>query len=185
MIKKHIILASASPRRRELISQICSDYEVCVSDADESGVESFTPADAVKELSKRKALAVAEKADGTVLAADTLVAFDGELLGKPTDKADAFRMLKLLSGRVHEVYTGVTVASGERYLTDCECTKVYFRELEDAEIEEYIATENPLDKAGAYGIQEVGAFVRKIDGDYFNVIGLPLCKSYEMLKDFC
>ncbi len=185
MIKKHIILASASPRRRELISQICPDHEVCVSDADESGVEGMCPADAVKELSKRKALAVSSKVKGTVLAADTLVAFNGELLGKPLDSADAFRMLKLLSGNVHEVYTGVTVAEGKRCLTDCECTRVYFRELSDEEINEYILGESPLDKAGAYGIQEVGSFVRKIDGDYFNVIGLPLCKCYEMLKDFC
>ncbi len=184
MIKTHIILASASPRRRELIAQICSDYEIRPSDADEGGIENMSPAAAVTELSKRKALSVSASCEGTVLAADTMVALEGKLLGKPADEKEAYEMLAALSGKVHEVYTGVTVAKAGKWISDYECTKVYFRPLEDEEIKEYVASGDPMDKAGSYGIQEVGAFVRKIDGDYFNVLGLPLCKTYEMLKAF-
>ncbi len=184
MIKTHIILASASPRRRELIAHICDSFEIRPSDADESGVDEMSPADAVKELSRRKALSVAATCNELVLAADTMVALEGKLLGKPADEKEAYEMLAALSGKAHEVYTGVTLARAGRCITDCECTVVYFRRLSEEEIWEYIATDSPMDKAGAYGIQEVGSFVRKIDGDYFNVIGLPLCKTYEMIKAF-
>lgn len=184
MIKTQIILASASPRRRELMAQLCHDFVIHPSDADESGVEGMNPAAAVMELSKRKALSVASAYDGLVLAADTMVALEGKLLGKPKDEKEAEEMLSSLSGKPHEVYTGVTLAKAGKCVSDYECTKVYFRKLEAEEIKEYVASGEPMDKAGSYGIQEVGSFVRKIDGDYFNVLGLPLCKCYEMIKAF-
>lgn len=186
LIDKHIVLASGSPRRRGLLSEFGFDFEAVSSDADESGVEGFAPADAVVELAKRKALWVHERRDddeSVILAADTLVAIDGKLLGKPTDEEDAFRMLKSLSGRSHEVYTGIAIVYCGRLISHAECTKVYFRPLDDEEIWAYIKTGEPMDKAGAYGIQEKGGiFVSRIEGDYLNVLGLPLCKTYEILR---
>lgn len=186
LIDKHIILASGSPRRRGLLAEFGFDFEAVSSDADESGVDGMHPADAVTELAKRKALWVSERRedDGSViLAADTLVSADGKLLGKPLDEEDAFRMLKLLSGTSHEVYTGIALLYGGRCITHAECTKVFFRELDDGEIWDYIKTGEPMDKAGAYGIQERGGiFVSRIEGDYLNVLGLPLCKTYQLLR---
>lgn len=186
MINKHIILASASPRRREILESFGFDFETCSSHADESGVENYAPQDAVTELALRKALWVKERRadDGNIiLAADTLVALNGELLGKPADEADAFRMLSALSGTNHQVYTGYAILQGEKQICGYECTEVYFRPLEDEEIHAYIATKEPMDKAGSYGIQEkAGIFVRRIEGDYLNVLGLPICKIYEELK---
>lgn len=182
---KHIVLASASPRRRDLLAAFDFDFEVFRSDADESGVSELAPAEAVKELALRKAQWVKERRqnDGSViLAADTLVAHEGRLLGKPSDEQDAFRMLSTLSGTSHEVYTGIAILYGDALVSDCECTKVFFRPLSDEEIRAYIATGEPMDKAGAYGIQEKGGiFVRRVEGDYLNVLGLPVCKVYEHL----
>lgn len=180
------MLASGSPRRRGLLLEFGFDFEAVSSNADEGGVEGFAPADAVKELALRKALWVKDRRaeDGSViLAADTLVYANGALLGKPVDEQDAFCMLKSLSGTAHEVYTGIAILYGEKQITHAECTKVYFRPLEDSEIWAYIKTGEPMDKAGAYGIQEKGGiFVSRIEGDYLNVLGLPLCKTYQLLR---
>ena len=186
MFTKHIILASQSPRRRELLRDFGFDFEAVSSGADESGTEGMSPADAVCTLALRKAKWVKENrdtGDSVVLAADTLVALDGKLLGKPCDEEDAFRMLSELSDTAHEVYTGVAILYGDREIVHAECTKVYFRPISEEEIRAYIATGEPMDKAGAYGIQEKGGiFVRRIEGDYLNVLGLPLCKTYELLR---
>jgi len=186
MFGKHIILASQSPRRRGLLFDVGFDFEAVSSGADESGTDGMTPDAAVKTLALRKAKWVKERReeDGSViLAADTLVALNGALLGKPVDEEDAFRMLSALSGTAHEVYTGVAILCGDKEIVHAECTKVYFRPIDEEEIREYIATGEPMDKAGAYGIQEKGGiFVRRIEGDYLNVLGLPLCKTYELLR---
>ena len=186
MFSKNIILASQSPRRRELLQSFGFKFEAVSSGADEDGTEGMTPAEAVKTLALRKAKWVKERRaeDGSViLAADTLVALDGELLGKPADEEDAFRMLSALSDTAHEVYTGVAILHGDKEIVHAECTKVFFRPLSEQEIRAYIATGEPMDKAGAYGIQEKGGiFVRRIEGDYLNVLGLPLCKTYELLR---
>lgn len=186
LFDKHIVLASASPRRRALLEALSFDFEAISSGADESGTETLSPSEAVKELSLRKALWVKERRaeDGSViLAADTLVYINGVPLGKPKDEADAFRMLSTLSGAGHEVYTGVAILHGDKVISEAECTKVFFRDMSEDEIWAYIKTGEPMDKAGAYGIQERGGlFVRRIEGDYFNVLGLPLCKTYELLR---
>lgn len=181
-----IILASASPRRRELLATVGCDFEVIVSDADETLEAGTPPSDAVEELARRKCAAVAAlHPDRVVLAADTLVALDGDVLGKPADAADAAAMLHRLSGRENVVHTGVAVARGGRVLSAVETTRVKFRELSDGEIERYVASGEPLDKAGAYGIQAKGALLAEaIHGDYFNVVGLPLVLSARLLAEF-
>lgn len=185
---KEIILASASPRRRELLQQIGIQSLVRPSHAGEE-TDITRPDALVEELSRRKCLDIAkETEEGIVLGADTVVSIDGKILGKPADKAKAAQMLKLLQGREHQVYTGVTLAKKkEKKLCHEEtfsvCTKVFVSKMSDEEIEAYIATGEPMDKAGAYGIQ--GAFARhieKIEGDYCNVVGLPLAALYERLK---
>ena len=124
-------------------------------------------------------------AESLVLAADTVVALEGRILGKPKDRADAFRMLRSLSGRMHTVYTGMALRQGERVLTDCAEAKVWFRELSDGEIRDYIDTGSPLDKAGAYGAQDMAAlFVERIDGEFYTVVGLPLCRLGQLLRRF-
>lgn len=186
--KPKIILASNSPRRRELLGQMgLKDFEVAAPNVDESVEGGLSPAGMVEELSLRKARAAAEKAGPSdlIIAADTVVALDGAVLGKPRDEADAFAMLSALSGREHCVYTGVTVLRGDRADTGHEETAVAFRELAPAEIRGYIATGEPMDKAGAYGIQGVGALlVRGIRGDYCNVVGLPVFRLGRMLAQF-
>ena len=174
-----IILASQSPRRRELMKYITDDFEVKVSDVDETLPDGVTPRDAVMYLSKIKARPFAADGD-TVIGADTVVAIDGKILGKPADKADAAAMLGELSGKTHSVFTGVTVIkNGAEHTFYCE-TKVEFYPLTDDEIERYIATGEPLDKAGAYGIQGIGSvLIDRIDGDFFSVMGLSpktVCK---------
>ena len=180
---KKIILASASPRRRELLAQIGIPFEVLTSDADES-IGAMAPEEACRELAKRKAKAVLEhlKACGRgdedllIIGADTIVVQDKEILGKPADPADAARMLRLLSGREHEVLTGVYVidtAGGS--LAFSEKTDVYVADLTEADIAFYLSTGEPFDKAGSYGIQGMFArYIEKIDGDYNNVVGLPV-----------
>ena len=177
-----IILASASPRRRELLGRIC-DFEVRPSDCDEK-CDKTDPAQYVTELSQRKAHATRAENGDTVIAADTSVFLDGEMLNKPRDKADAKRMLKALSGRIHSVYTGVTVISNGRSVSFCEKTDVEFYGLSSELISEYAESGEPLDKAGAYGIQGKGCvLVKRIDGDYFNVMGLPVARLYRELKN--
>ena len=184
----NIILASASPRRRELLERIgITGFTVAAPNVDESVEPGLSPADMVEQLSLRKARAAAGHfgPDDLILAADTVVALDGAVLGKPRDEDDAFAMLSALSGREHCVYTGITVLRGAKVITQHEATAVTFRELSPDEIWGYIATGEPLDKAGAYGIQGVGALlVSGIRGDYSNVMGLPLFRLGRILRDF-
>lgn len=180
-----MILASASPRRRQLLALVEKDFTVEVAQVDETFPEGPLP-QGVMELARRKAHAVSARfPDKVVLGADTVVVLDGRVLGKPTDENDAFRMLSALSGRKHEVITGVALC----YNTDCRTfyrqATVEFSPLTSTEIREYIATGEPMDKAGSYGIQEQGArFVRHIDGDYFAIVGLPVHDLYQQLKTF-
>ena len=178
-----LILASASPRRREILKNAGFEFEIKTSEADETLPDGISPEEAVQYLAKIKNEATETDNDTTVISADTIVVCDGEFLGKPKDKADAFDMLRTLSGREHFVYTGVCLRKGEKKTVFFEKTAVYFYELCDSEITDYIATGEPMDKAGAYGIQGKGAvLVRKIDGDYFNVVGLPIAKLVRELK---
>ena len=195
-----IVLASSSPRRRELMTQAGFVFEVMVSEADEN-IEVEEPDRMVEELSKRKAIAVAELvekqgfAEDSVLivGADTMVAIDGKKLGKPAGKAGAEAMLKELSGRTHQVYTGVTLIRIQKECgtfskesrTFSEGTDVSFYPMTEQEIRDYIATGEPMDKAGAYGIQGKAAiFIQGIRGDYNNVVGLPIAKLYQKLKNW-
>ena len=179
-----IILASKSPRRQELLGLLGLPFTVRVADIDET-LTPCPPAEAVGLLSRKKAAAVPHTEQEIVIGADTIVVLDGQILGKPTDKADAFRMLRFLSGRRHQVMTGVTVLQGDRAVTATEVTEVSFRQLSDEEILSYIATGDPMDKAGSYGIQTGGAlFVDGICGDYYNVVGLPVCRLNQILKEF-
>lgn len=183
-----IILASQSPRRRELLNQMgLKGFKVTSPDVDEAIEGNRPPAQIVEELSLRKARAVAESADedDLIIAADTVVALEGAVLGKPEDEVSAFSMLSALSGNRHYVYTGVTVIQGDKVVTQHEMTTVTFRELEPEEITNYIATGEPMDKAGAYGIQGLGALlVSGIKGDYFNVMGLPVYRLGRILVQF-
>ncbi len=180
-----IILASNSPRRKELLSQAGIEFEVISANIEEI-TDKEKPDEIVMDLSLQKAKAVAVNNPGqVVLAADTVVAFEGVVLGKPKDEADAINMLKLLSGKTHQVYTGVTLidCSGATN-TFCECTEVSMYDNSDDLIQKYVSTKEPMDKAGAYGIQGIGAvLVKEIKGDYNNVVGLPLAKVYrEIIK---
>ena len=181
-----IILASGSPRRRQLLEQIgVKDFKVISSDVDESFAPGLPPAQVVEELSRRKAAAVSAQAgpDDLVIAADTIVCLEDTILGKPADELDAFKTLTALSGVRHQVYTGVTLMRDGRAVTEHEVTTVTFRELGEEEITAYIATGEPMDKAGSYGIQGRGALlVERVEGDYFNVMGLPLCHLGRMLR---
>ncbi len=216
---KKLILASASPRRRELLLQAGYEFQVLPAKGEEV-IHSTEPAQIVKELSAGKAAEVADRllagersveelsagdpaaADYVVLGADTIVVMDGTVLGKPRDEQDAFEMLTALQGRTHQVYTGVTIrevhTAGSRNkekekegememspLSFAVCTQVEFSPVSVEEIRRYIATGEPMDKAGAYGIQGAAAvFVRGIEGDYTSVVGLPLCAVYEALSHF-
>ena len=179
-----LILASASPRRRELLKYIRADFTAIATDADETLPPSTPPREGAQLLALRKARAAfAAHPEDTVIGADTIVALDGVLYGKPENEADAFRMLRALSGREHFVYTGVAVLSsrGERVFS--EETAVRFIELSDRDIAAYIQTGDPMDKAGAYGIQGHGAlFVSGIRGDFYNVMGLPVCRLAQELR---
>ena len=182
-----LILASQSPRRRELLARMGLDFTVISPRIDEDSFSDPDPAALVRTLSREKALAVAkeQESDTLVIAADTVVVLDGQTLGKPGDEAEAAAMLSALSGRSHEVYTGVTVCQGSRAVSEAECTGVTFRPLTQEEIRHYVATGEPMDKAGAYGIQGFGSLlVEGIRGDYFNVVGLPVCRLGRMLAAF-
>lgn len=182
-----IILASKSPRRREILEVMGVDFEINVADADERVEETLTPVEAVCEISKRKAAAVLERHKGEesiIVSADTVVVIDGKVIGKPKDEEDAFNIIKSLSGRTHEVYTGFTVCGKGKTKTDFEVTKVHFKELCDDDIRRYIATGESMDKAGAYGIQQKGnLFVEYIHGDYYNVVGFPISKICVTIRD--
>ena len=181
-----IILASQSPRRRELLERMgVGDFRIVTPDIDEQMDRDLPPGELVGRISLEKALAVqAQEGKGPIIiAADTVVALDGAVLGKPADELDAFKMLSTLSGCRHQVYTGLTVLRGEEQYTVSEETTVTFRELSAEEIDRYIATGEPMDKAGAYGIQGYGALlVEGIQGDYYNVMGLPVCRLGLLLR---
>lgn len=181
-----IILASASPRRKSLMDVLDLDFEIKISDCEEIIDTSCNVEEIVMSLSLQKAQAVAKNVgnDCLVIGADTVVYYDGEILGKPKDIEDAVRMLKLLRGKTHSVYTGFTVinTSDNTTITDYEKSDVTFRELSEKEIKEYVNTCNPLDKAGAYSIQGIASsFIEKLDGDYNNVVGLPIYKLSKYL----
>lgn len=184
-LKFPLILASASPRRKEILTTMGLEYTIDVSQVDEHATGA--PNRMVIELSGRKADAVAERhRDALVLAADTLVYGAEQVLGKPSSADDAFRMLSALSGAWHEVYTGLTLINtktGKR-LQRVDCTRVHFMPLSVEEIRAYIATGEPLDKAGAYGIQGMaGMFIDRIEGSYSNVVGLPMALLYDMIRE--
>lgn len=182
---KNVILASASPRRRELLTVAGVDFTVIVKDVDESIPEGTPPAEAAVMTAKKKALAVAaEHPESIVIGADTIVVIGGRILGKPADKADACAMLRLLSGREHKVITGVCLANGGEVNCFSKTSIVKFYELSDAEIEAYVNTLEPMDKAGSYGIQGKGCtLVESISGDYFNIVGLPVASTVRALNE--
>ena len=186
-----VVLASASPRRRRLFKMMGIDCSVDPSDTVEIIDDSIKPEENVCRLAEQKALDVVDRhSNGIIIAADTIVVRDGEILGKPSTKDDAFRMLRSLSGRHHHVFSGVTIMDagstqpGDDAVSFYEKTKVTFSTLDDTEIKSYIATGSPMDKAGAYGIQDDygSIFICKIEGDYYNVVGFPVNKFYQTLK---
>ncbi len=185
-----IILASGSPRRHEILRDAGIDHIIRPASADESLPQRIMPRDAVAMLARRKAEAAVRenspvKGESVIVAADTLVAYGSEIYGKPADREDAYRMISSMAGGTHSVFTGVCVTDGECFLTEVEESTVFMREAEGYEIYSYIDRFEPYDKAGAYGIQEAaGLFVSRIEGDYSNIVGLPLCRTGMMLKKF-
>ncbi len=180
-----IILASKSPRRSEILKNLGFQFDVLVADVDET-CKTTIPQEFVKELAFKKADAVAKTQDGNtiIIGCDTVVATEEEILGKPKDKDDARKMLKMLSGNKHSVFSGLCVIKGENVLVDFCKTDVYFDELTDSDIENYLADDEYKDKAGSYAIQgKAGVFVKRIDGEYFNVVGLPINLLNKMLKE--
>ena len=179
-----LILASKSPRRKELLKQIGIPFVVVVSDAEEVSGNSWTPAALVVENAKRKAHAVAEKyPDSPVLGADTIVSSEGKIFGKPKDKDEARKMLTALSGKMHEVTTGLALINRNEIRTTSVTTKVFFDTMTKADIDAYIATDEPMDKAGAYGIQGLGGvFVEHLQGSFTGVMGLPVYETAQLLK---
>ncbi len=183
---KKVILASQSPRRKELLELICPDFEVCPAVGEEVVPEGIQPEYAAEVLAVAKCKEVAKRCEGDVIiACDTTVLLDGEIMGKPEDAADAAQMLGRLSGRTHKVISGTAFICGGRLRSFSETTEVTFRSLSDEDISDYINTGEPFDKAGAYGIQGVGSLlVSGIKGDYFNVVGLPVSKLAVLLEQF-
>ena len=182
-----IILASQSPRRRELLAQMgVPQFEVVPALGEEIASPGLSPAQLVEELSRQKAAEIAAgNPDALIIAADTVVAVDGTVLGKPHDRDDAVRMLQTLSGREHTVYSGLTVCWQGRSVTQHEATAVRFRPLSETDIDHYVSTGEPMDKAGSYGIQGYGCtLVEGISGDYYNVVGLPVCRLSQILSGF-
>ena len=179
-----LILASRSPRRAELLERLSLEFAVRVPDVDETVKPYESPAGAAARLAESKARVAAE-AGALAIGCDTLVVHGGDILGKPKSRAEAVEMINRLEGEEHEVYTGVAVATPERVESVVETTRVWFRSLDAEECEEYVATGEPMDKAGAYGIQGYGAaIVERIDGDYFNVMGLPIQRLLELFRRF-
>lgn len=183
-----VILASGSPRRKELLEQMGLDFQICVSDVEEN-VTKTIPEEIVLELAEQKNVPVAKQFDtATIISADTIVAFQGEILGKPKDEQEAFSMLCRLSGQVHSVFTGVCIVRKENGVIQekkrfYEETKVEMYPISEEEIKRYIATGEPMDKAGAYGIQgKASVFIKGIVGDYYNVVGLPISRLYQEMK---
>ncbi len=191
---KRVILASASPRRRELLEQIGIDFEIGISNQEELYV-STKPSEIVKELASQKAHNVAAKIQGElenviIIGADTIVVLDNQILGKPKDEEEACQMLFRLQGKPHQVFTGTAILSYDEkgmltVNTHAEETKVFVHEMDESEINGYIQTGEPMDKAGAYGIQgKFAAYIDKIEGDYYNVVGLPISYIYQQMKHY-
>lgn len=179
-----LILASQSPRRQELLSLFRLPFVIRVADIDETMNAGASAYDEVARLSREKAFAVSRAEDDIVVAADTIVVCEGSVLGKPHSAEEAVQMLSLLSGRDHQVMTGMTVLRGQRMVSCTEVTDIHFRELSQKEIAAYVATGEPMDKAGAYGIQGGAAlFAEKMVGDYYNVMGLPVCRLRLILNE--
>jgi len=179
----NVILASQSPRRKELLGLFHIPFNVRVADIDETMDPAKSPYDEVARVSRLKAEAISRHPEDIVIAADTIVVCDSQVLGKPIDARDACRMLESLSGRAHQVMTGMTVLKGDQCISCTEVTDVYFRPLTQKQIEAYVATGDPMDKAGSYGIQSGAAlFVEKLAGDYYNVMGLPVCRLAQILE---
>lgn len=177
------VLASASPRRREILATLGIPFDVVPSDADETPIPGLAPEALARRLAVAKAREVAAREAGFVLGADTIVVVDGEILGKPVDDDDAARMIARLGGRVHEVITGVALVSGERVEQLSVTTRVWFRPLDEDVVRRYVATGEGRDKAGAYGVQGVAAgLVSRIDGSWSNVVGLPAAETVELLQ---
>lgn len=185
------ILASKSPRRKEILETLGLEFEVVVADADESSDER-DPYRFVELISERKGLAVRDRlldegrdlSDTVIISSDTVVAIDGEILGKPKDEEDAKRMLRLYSGRSHEVVSGICLLCGDRHGVSHEVTRVAFDVMDEETIESYVRTTKPYDKAGAYAIQGLAsAYIRGIEGDYFNVVGLPVHRMYCLYRE--
>lgn len=181
----HLILASASPRRQELLKLFHIPFSVKIADIDETMTPDAAPFDEVARVSRKKAMAISAAPEDVIIAADTIVVCGGTILGKPHTREQAKEMLRLLSGREHQVMTGCTLRQGDRTETFTEVTEIHFRPLSEAEISRYVATGEPMDKAGAYGIQGGAAlFCTHMVGDYYNVMGLPVCRLYTALKKF-
>ncbi len=179
-----LILASQSPRRRELMGLFHRPFTVCAANIDEAMDRTADPAAEVARVSLAKALAIPRQPEDVVVAADTIVVCDGQILGKPKTRQDAIRMLQLLSGRDHQVMTGLSVLCGDRQVSGTEVTHLYFCELTQRQIEEYVDGGEPMDKAGAYGIQGGAAlFCPRMEGDYYNVMGLPVCRLGQILRE--
>lgn len=177
-----LILASASPRRKALLSLFGIPFTVRAADIDETMDPEKPPFDEVARVSRSKALAVSRGEEDVVIAADTIVVCQGKVLGKPHSEAEAASMLRLLSGRDHQVMTGCTILFGDRAETFTEVTSLHFRPLSEKDILKYVQSGEPMDKAGSYGIQGGAAlFCEKLEGDYYNVMGLPVCRLYETL----
>lgn len=182
-----VVLASASPRRKELLALIVNEYDICPADCDETLPEGIKAQEAVEYLSliKNKAALSLCGENCLVISADTVVAVDDDILGKPVDKEDARRMITLLSGREHQVFTGVTLSLNGEFKTFSEKTDVVFYELSEDEIESYISSDEPYDKAGSYGIQgKAGLLVKSVNGDYYNVVGLPVARLKREITAF-
>ncbi|MGI8988440.1 MAG: Maf family protein [Bryobacteraceae bacterium] len=178
-----LILASQSPRRGDLLKNAGIPFTVSPANVDETVKEGELPEDYVKRVAEQKALAIAGSPGDIVLGADTVVVIDDQILGKPADAADASRMLSLLSGRKHEVLTGICLKGNGKLIADWAVTKVWFARMSDTETEQYVASGEPMDKAGAYAIQGLGSkFIDRIDGSYNNVVGLPVSLVYKHLK---
>ena len=178
----NLILASQSPRRRELLGLFRIPFLVRVADIDETMDPHASPADEVARVSRLKALAIDHAPEDVVIAADTIVVCDGRVLGKPRSEEEAKQMLRFLSGRDHQVMTGMTVLRGQEAVVCTEVTDLHFRSLSNREINAYVATGEPMDKAGAYGIQGGAAlFCSRMEGDYYNVMGLPVCRLSRIL----
>ena len=179
-----LILASQSPRRQQLLQLLRVSFVVRPADIDEAMDPNLPPQQEVSRVSKLKAEATPREPGDVVIAADTIVVLQDKVLGKPADKADAIAMLRALSGRDHQVMTGITVLRGDKAVTHTEITDVHFRPLTEDEILRYVETGEPMDKAGSYGIQGYAApFVEGIRGDYYNVMGLPVCRLQQMLQE--